>query len=151
MNYETEKLVIDLLNGKRKPDDTLQSQIGKLLNLFQNSIYKPENDSKRELDEYLTHMRDKKDKRVWQQLNRLTFSCRTNEYEVVTISAQKLLLDFVSNDTNSIFEIFENIIEKGVKMGDYKYPEKNDCADVLYNLQQNFFISLFNQLLRMKG
>lgn len=151
VNLQIERLVIDLLNGKRKPTSTLQSQIGKLLNLFQNSIYKSENGFKRELDGYLSHMRDKKDKRVWQQLNRLTFSCRTNEYEVVTISAQKLLLDFISNDSNSIDKIFENLIEKGVKMDAYKYPEKNDHADVLYNLQQMFFISLFNQLLRMKG
>jgi hypothetical protein len=62
-----------------------------------------------------------------------------------------LLLDFISNDSNSIDKIFENLIEKGVKMDAYKYPEKNDHADVLYNLQQMFFISLFNQLLRMKG
>ncbi|NLK70094.1 MAG: CRISPR-associated protein [Clostridiales bacterium] len=147
---QTERLVISLLIGKRKPDYNVQTQIGKILNLFQNSIFKSEVNFKEELSKYLDHMREKRGKEVWHKLNRLVLSCKNREFIVEPISIQKLLLDFTNSKDNSVFEIFNQLSEKGIELGEFKYPEDTNLTDVIYHLQHRFFVSLFEQFIRIK-
>jgi len=147
-NLQTERLVINLLIGKTKIDDNIQTQIGKILNLFQNSVYKSADNFKEELTEYLNNIEKKRGKEVWHKLRRLTFSCNNSEFRVEPISVQKLLLDFINDNANSVFEIFNQLSRKGIKLGDFKYPEDTDITEVTYYLQQSFFVNLFEQFIR---
>ncbi len=136
-------------NSNKKLKGSLQSQIGKLLTIFKNGLYKSESNFKEELKEYLDHMSDKKGKEVWHKLNGFTFSCNTNEHKVEKISLQRILLDFVDNKPNSVFNIIDNL-SKAVAIGDYKYPEDKNISVLSYNLKLNFFTSLFEYCIRMK-
>jgi len=147
-DLKTEKIVINLLNDKQKLDDNVQTQIGKLLNLFQNSIYKSEDDFKQELSSYLNHMESKRGKEVWHKLRRITFKYNNNRISEVNV--QQLLLDFANEDTNLIFKEFKKIAEDGIKLGEYRYPAVAEQPDVIYHLQRNFLIKLFEQFLRIK-
>lgn len=156
----TEKLVIKLLNRK-KADESAQAQIGKILNLFQNSLYKSEAQFKQELKDYLGHMSDKRGKIAWHKLSGITFSyngSRTSDTDGGSPKAgqrdpnvQSLLLDFIDGKSNVIFDELRKISGEGINLGDYRYPGKDDEKDVIYTLQQRFFINLFEQYLRIKG
>lgn len=165
-SLNTEKLVINLLNNQSKPDDNIQSQIGKILNLFQNSVYKTEADFKNEMKEYLAHMESKRGKEAWHKLRRIVFSYSENPQDKSVkhpyvndksqdknskrIDTQTLLQDFANENSNFIFDELRKYAEEGVQLGDYKYPTKDAMADVIYRLQQNFLINLFEQFLRIK-
>ncbi len=144
-----ERLVIDMLSNV-KSKSSLQAQIGKLLNIFKNGVYKTDRTFKGELKEYLDHMAEKKGKDIWHKLNRFSFSCDNAEHSVEKISVQRILVDFVDNKPNSVFSILDNISEQGVNIGEYKYPEEENKGEVFYNLQMDFFTSLFEYCIRMK-
>jgi len=60
------------------------------------------------------------------------------------LSIQKMLEDFVQNKFNSVFREIENIVNKGITLGIYKYPVESQKAQVLHNLKMDFFISFLN-------
>jgi len=55
-------MVIELLKDVNRPQESLQSQIGKLLNIFQNGFYQTEDDFRKYLNEYLEHIRRKRER-----------------------------------------------------------------------------------------
>jgi len=143
-HLETERLVLKLLNSKQKIDDNVQTQIGKILNLFQNSVYKTETGFKKELKEYLDNIEQKRGKEVWHKLKRVTFNNSS------MLNVQQLLLDFVNENPNAVFDEFKKNAEKGIRLGKYKYPSEAELKDVVYNLQIFFFTRLFEQFIRLK-
>ena len=141
-----EKLVINLVMEQKKPEDNVQTQIGKILNLFQISVYKTEAEFKQELTTYLKHMESKREKKAWHKLRKISFL-----YNNKSIDLQKLLMDFIEGGSNAIFDTLKSIVGDGIKLGEYIYPEKTEHEDVIYHLQQKFLTNLFEQFLRIKG
>lgn len=148
-NLNIEKTVINLLNGSQSYDNNVQTQIGKILNLFQNSVYKPQTDFKGELRKYLDHKENRRGKEVWHKLRKVTFTYN-NKNVHGTVNIQQLLLDFVNENSNFIFDELKNIAEEGIQLGELKYPVKAEQAEVIYNLQRFFLIKLFYQFLKIK-
>ena len=143
-------LVLDLIRDKKTPKGSLQSQIGKLLNIFQNGIYKSQDEFKEYIKNYLEHMEGKKGKDIWQRLNKFSVHCNTSKYNIERISIQKMLTDFIDNKTNSIFEALENMKNEGVKLGKFKFPDSNESDEVLYQLKMKFFIVFFKYCIRTR-
>ncbi|HPU63167.1 MAG TPA: CRISPR-associated protein [Mobilitalea sp.] len=157
---KTEKLVINLLNKQNKPDEGVQSQIGKIYNLFQNSVYKSEDDFKSELREYLNHMESKRGKEAWHKLSRITFLYKESGSEEKEtgqndrghiFKVQTLLKDFADGKSNAIFDELKIMAAEGIRLEEYVYPDETELNDVIYRLQQTFFLKLFGQFLRIKG
>lgn len=147
---QIEKMVLELLKGRKKPQGSLQSQIGKLLNIFQNGLYQTEENFKEYLKEYLEHMQGKKGKVAWHKLHDFAVFPPFEKSRGERLSTQKMLLDFIQYKSNSVFHEIEIIVDKGISLGECKYPLDNDKGQVLYNLKMDFFISFFEYCLRMK-
>lgn len=147
---QIEKMVLELLKDKKAPQGSLQSQIGKLLNIFQNGFYQTEDSFKKYLNEYLEHMKGKKGKTVWHKLYDFTVYGALEKSKAERLSIQEMLEDFVQEKSNYIFCEIENIVNKGITLGECKYPFETDKAQDLYNLKMNFFISFFEYCLRIK-
>ncbi|HOQ17576.1 MAG TPA: RAMP superfamily CRISPR-associated protein [Defluviitaleaceae bacterium] len=147
---QIEKMVIELLKDVNRPQESLQSQIGKLLNIFQNGFYQTEDDFRKYLNEYLEHIRKKKGKDVWHKLYDFTVANTLDKSSSERLSIQKMLEDFVQNKSNSVFREIENIVSKGITLGRCQYPVESQKAQVLYNLKMGFFISFFEYCLRLK-
>jgi len=145
-----EKMVLELLKDRKRPKGSLQSQIGKLLNIFRNGFYQTEDSFKKHLNEYLEHMKSKKGKAVWHKLYDFTVSNAFSKSQSERLSIQKMLEDFVQDKSNSVFCEIENIVNRGISLGECKYPLENDKDQVLYNLKMDFFISFFEYCLRIK-
>ena len=142
---KTEKMVLRLMQMKETAENNVQTQIGKILNLFENSVYKSEADFKQELSGYLSHMESKRGKEVWHKLRRIGFS-----YNKKFINVQQLLIDFVNGNTNPVFDKLNRAAEEGIRLGEYRYPDVNEQREAKYNLYRNFFINLFGYFLRIK-
>lgn len=102
------------------------------------------------MNEYLEHIRKKKGKAVWHKLYDFTVANTLDKFRSERLSIQKMLEDFVQNKFNSVFREIENIVNKGITLGIYKYPVESQKAQVLHNLKMDFFISFFEYCLRMK-
>lgn len=142
---KTEKMVLRLMQMKETAENNVQTQIGKILNLFENSVYKSEADFKQELSGYLSHMESKRGKEVWHKLRRIGFS-----YNKKFINVQQLLIDFVNGNTNPVLDKLNRAAEEGIRLGEYRYPDVNEQREAKYNLYRNFFINLFGYFLRIK-
>lgn len=171
MALQIEKMVIALINSNFeklqksiKEDEGIQTQISKIQNLFQNSVYKSREVFSQELKVYLDHMEGKRGKEAWHKLGRLVFSYNDKEQDGRenntskiqkkdgnTLNVQTLLKNFVDGGSNIIFDKLKWFAEKGIQLGAYKYPDKDELKDLIYNLQLNFFINLFGQFLRIRG
>lgn len=156
-----EKMVIDLIKSHKKSNDyeSAQTQIGKILNLFQNSLYKTEVEFKQELKKYLEHMEGKKGKEAWHKLSKIAFSYTNSNSEKRekyqnknnnNLDVQTLLQSFVDGKSNIIFDDLNNIAKDSLQLGEYRYPDEVEQDDVYYNLQKKFFINLFEQFLKLK-
>ncbi|HHV29772.1 MAG TPA: CRISPR-associated protein [Clostridium sp.] len=147
---QIEKIVLELLKDRKRPQGSLQSQIGKLLNIFQNGRYQTEDSFKKYLNEYLEHMKSKKGKTVWHKLYDFTVSNAFNKSKAERLSIQKMLEDFVQDKSNSVFCEIESIVNIGITLGECKYPLESEKGQVLYKLKMDFFISFFEYCLRIK-
>lgn len=149
-DLEVKRLVLSLIKEKDTPKGSLQSQIGKLLNIFENGVYKSEEEFIEHLKNYLEHIQDRRGKEIWQRLNKYSVYCSTSEYKIERISIQKMLLDFLENNKNPIFEALENIQREGIRVGGFKFPNENEGKKVLYDLKMKFFIVFFEYCIRTK-
>jgi len=158
----TEKTVIKLIQGwdRNNNYEGMQTQTGKIQNLFQNGIYKTQAEFRQELKEYLDHMKSKRGKAAWHKLRRIVFKYGAAEPDKnkkplgkkqYILDVQTLLTDFVEGNTNVIFDELKRIAVEGIRLGEFKYPCENEFDEVIYRLQQEFFINLFGQFLRIKG
>lgn len=143
-------LVLDLVRDKKTPRGSLQTQIGKILNIFQNGIYKSQDEFKEYLRNYLNHMEGKKGKDIWHKLSKYSVCANTSRYNIEKISIQKMLTDFGNNKTNSIFKVLESKQNGGIRLGKFKFPDGNENNEVLYQLKMKFFIVFFEYCIRTK-
>jgi len=157
---KTEKMVINLINsrGKNEEIEGIQTQAGKILNLFQNSVYKSQAEFKQELREYLSHMESKRGKEAWHKIRRIVFDYNAEEADKskktrnkTTLDLQTLLTDFADGKSNAVFDELNRFAEEGIWLGEFKYPGEAEREEVIYHLQQGFFISLLGHFLRIKG
>lgn len=148
---EVEKIVLELLKDWNRPGGSLQSQVGKLLNIFQNGYRKEESDFKRALRDYLEEMRAKRGKIAWFKLEQLKFPYGGSKTQKGNLGLTRMLKDFTDDRSNVLFDSLQHITITGVKLGEFKFPsDKKLEKEALHNLKMDFFTCLLRHFLRMK-
>ena len=147
LELRIDKLVMSFKNDLEE-NPLSNSQIGKLLTLFNNANILDEERFKEKIKQYLTHMQSKKGKATWHQLDK--FKLKVTDDTKDAISLQRLLRDYSEDKNNNVFLKLEDCIQQ-VGIGKYKYPVDTRDNKLLFDMKNRFLVKLFRYCLNMKG